>query len=128
MFPGIQVRQLRLSQLCIVRRLRDNKVTRRAGDWGKSPLSLRPFSAQCLAMVGQQTFQGGGRAHNTPATGGPLPDCKLPVGAEITPDGVHFRVWAPNSRKVSVQLISTEGTKSISLESESEGYFSGIVA
>jgi len=79
-------------------------------------------------MVVQQTFQSRPPAHNAPATGGHPSECKLPVGAEITPDGVHFRVWAPNSRKVSVQLISAEGAKSIALESESDGYFSGIVA
>ena len=32
---------------------------------------------------------------------------KLPIGAEIVPGGgVHFRVWAPNSTKVSVALSS----------------------
>jgi maltooligosyltrehalose trehalohydrolase len=51
---------------------------------------------------------------------------KLPVGAEITPDGVHFRVWAPRRHKVEVVL--GDGSESIELSRESDGYFSAVVA
>ena len=26
----------------------------------------------------------------------------LPIGAEVTPEGVHFRVWAPSRQRVEV--------------------------
>jgi maltooligosyltrehalose trehalohydrolase len=49
---------------------------------------------------------------------------RLPVGAEVVPGhGVHFRVWAPRSRTVAVQL---EGAVE-PLEAEGKGYFSGLV-
>lgn len=55
---------------------------------------------------------------------------QLPVGAEITSRGVHFRLWAPDSQNVSVQLHSKSGAESetIPLEAESNGYFSGLVS
>ena len=52
----------------------------------------------------------------------------MPVGAEVTPSGVHFRVWAPASKKVTVQLISHGTTKSFALETGADGYFSAFVA
>jgi len=50
---------------------------------------------------------------------------RLPVGAEATPEGVHFRVWAPSRKRVDVIL---EGSPPISepLSQESSGYFSGL--
>ncbi|MFL6212965.1 MAG: malto-oligosyltrehalose trehalohydrolase [Blastocatellia bacterium] len=59
---------------------------------------------------------------------------RLPVGAEVLPDGgVHFRVWAP--RRASVQVI-IEGDAQrgvsreqqiVALEREADGYYSGVV-
>src|SRR5579872_5273411 len=48
-----------------------------------------------------------------------------PVGAEVMASGVHFRVWAPEKRRLEVVL---EGAGSLSaLEAEGNGYFSGVV-
>lgn len=59
------------------------------------------------------------------------PQRRLPVGAEVQPGrGVHFRVWASNSRFVAVRLgrdhAELEAT-SVELEPENGGYFSGLV-
>jgi maltooligosyltrehalose trehalohydrolase len=49
---------------------------------------------------------------------------RLPGGAEPTPQGVHFRVWAPRSREVEVVF---EGeARPLRLEREDGGYFSGL--
>lgn len=56
---------------------------------------------------------------------------RLPVGAEVVDGGMHFRVWAPRSRKVAVQLQrSTKESKPFiaELEREPNGYFSGLIA
>jgi maltooligosyltrehalose trehalohydrolase len=47
---------------------------------------------------------------------------RLPIGAEPTPAGTHFRVWAPRCRRVEVVLSSG----SHALRSEPGGYFSGL--
>ena len=58
----------------------------------------------------------------------------MPVGAEVLgKKGVHFRVWAPRSKTVSVQPGRDSGgansNASIAeLEPEGDGYFSGRVA
>jgi len=78
-------------------------------------------------MAGQSAVERA-EAQKASVSGEKLFKRKLPTGAEITPAGVHFRVWAPNSQKVSVQLISPGGTKLVALESEPDGYFSGLVA
>jgi maltooligosyltrehalose trehalohydrolase len=49
---------------------------------------------------------------------------RLPIGAEVLADGVHFRVWAPSANSVEVQLESS--TICFSLEKEEKGYFSGF--
>jgi len=49
---------------------------------------------------------------------------RLPVGAEVSPEGVHFRVWAPALKTVDVVVA---GGKPVSLQSEQAGYFSGLV-
>ena len=55
-------------------------------------------------------------------------DRRLPVGADIQRSGgVHFRVWAPRSSTVSVELGSKAAKGSEPLESEGNGYFSGLV-
>ncbi len=56
------------------------------------------------------------------------PSRRLPVGAEVQPGGgVHFRVWAPRRRIVSVVLEDGPGAKTeIVLQPEPGGYFSGL--
>jgi len=50
---------------------------------------------------------------------------RLPVGAEIVPGGVHFRVWAPKCRRVEVVLAEgIEELQAFPLEPEADGYFS----
>jgi maltooligosyltrehalose trehalohydrolase len=48
---------------------------------------------------------------------------RLPVGAEIVPGGVHFRVWAPRRARVDVEI---DGAYT-ALTGESDGYFGGVV-
>ena len=50
---------------------------------------------------------------------------RLPVGAEVGPGGVDFRVWAPVRRQLSVVL---EDGASTPLKRERSGHFSGRVA
>jgi maltooligosyltrehalose trehalohydrolase len=53
---------------------------------------------------------------------------RLPIGAELAPDGVrtHFRVWAPRRRRVAVALQRRDGTyEEVELEAEPGGYFAG---
>jgi maltooligosyltrehalose trehalohydrolase len=50
---------------------------------------------------------------------------RLPVGAEVRDDGVHFRVWAPKRRQVAV--VFDDGSVH-PLLAEEEGYYSGLVA
>lgn len=55
---------------------------------------------------------------------------RLPIGAEVQPDGVHFRVWAPGRKKVEVILAGgpgAQGRKKVwALEREENGYFAGL--
>jgi maltooligosyltrehalose trehalohydrolase len=50
---------------------------------------------------------------------------KLPVGAEVMPGGVHFRVWAPLRKTVEVVLRGDPNR--FLLQPEPSGYFSGLV-
>ncbi len=43
-----------------------------------------------------------------------------PVGAEPTPQGTHFRVWAPDHARVAVAL---EGQAPLAMEAEGNGYW-----
>src|SRR5256885_17036069 len=57
----------------------------------------------------------------------------LPIGAEVMAmGGVHFRVWAPKSKMVAVQLkreMNHEGSgQRFELAAEGNGYFSGEIA
>ncbi len=52
-------------------------------------------------------------------------DRRFPVGAEISPAGVHFRVWAPTAAR-GLEVILQK--KACALESEGNGYYSGSVA
>lgn len=58
---------------------------------------------------------------------------RMPIGAEIQPDGgVHFRVWAPDCKQAAV-VIEGQSDKghstpvTIELQQEEKGYFSGFV-
>lgn len=51
---------------------------------------------------------------------------RLPVGAEVVREGVHFRVWAPAARRVEVALEG-QGERRTKLASEEGGYFSGLI-
>src|SRR5262245_6527963 len=56
---------------------------------------------------------------------------RMPVGAEVRPDGVHFRVWAPQPASVSVLCGRDESLKDareVPLDAETGGYWSGHVA
>ncbi len=63
-------------------------------------------------------------------TKSPRPQRRLPVGAEVQPDGgVHFRVWAPKRRHVSIESQVSAGTQTVlqvPLDDEGNGYFSGF--
>src|SRR5688572_11764989 len=54
---------------------------------------------------------------------------KLPIGAELRGGGgVHFRVWAPRSKTVAVEFLrGKEVERTVPLEAEEGGYFSGLV-
>jgi maltooligosyltrehalose trehalohydrolase len=56
------------------------------------------------------------------ATESPPVTRRLPIGAEVVPEGVHFRVWAPRRKKVEV-VFDKNG---LELEREENGYFSGL--
>ncbi len=47
---------------------------------------------------------------------------RLPVGAEVLPKGVGFRVWAPERRNVSVVVDG----KDVPFERDDAGYWSGV--
>ncbi|HSI35658.1 MAG TPA: malto-oligosyltrehalose trehalohydrolase [Tepidisphaeraceae bacterium] len=49
---------------------------------------------------------------------------RLPIGAEVYPAGVHFRVWAPKRKTVRVVINDAEP---VALASEPGGYFSVLV-
>lgn len=54
---------------------------------------------------------------------------RYPVGAEVSSEGVHFRVWAPESKTASIVQIDADGRTSgrHELQAERDGYFSGLV-
>ena len=57
---------------------------------------------------------------------------RLSIGAEVQPEGVHFRVWAPKAKKVNVVLENQPSqadhkTLEFSLKPEEKGYFSGLI-
>jgi maltooligosyltrehalose trehalohydrolase len=60
--------------------------------------------------------------------GSHLPRRRLPVGAEVVPDGAHFRVWTPRAKRVEV-VWRADGTAdaAVDLAAEGDGYFSGLV-
>lgn len=58
------------------------------------------------------------------------PPRRLPVGAEPSSDGTHFRVWAPERQHVDVVLdpgTADEHVVALARESGPDGYWSGLV-
>jgi maltooligosyltrehalose trehalohydrolase len=54
---------------------------------------------------------------------------RLPIGAEpVAGGGVHFRVWAPLARELSVLVESSNRSVAVELERQPGGYFSGYSA
>lgn len=54
---------------------------------------------------------------------------RLPVGAESQPGGVHFRVWAPASTSVAVDVdIPGQSPSLYPLAAAADGHFEGFVA
>jgi maltooligosyltrehalose trehalohydrolase len=54
---------------------------------------------------------------------------RLPFGANVTPDGVHFRVWAPNADRVDVLIEAESGAEGSThrLERAADGVHDGTV-
>jgi maltooligosyltrehalose trehalohydrolase len=48
----------------------------------------------------------------------------FPIGAEVVPEGIHFRVWAPGRK--SVEVVFEGGLAPQPLQAEENGYFSGF--
>ncbi|MCC7548268.1 MAG: malto-oligosyltrehalose trehalohydrolase [Burkholderiales bacterium] len=49
-----------------------------------------------------------------------------PLGALVTPDGTGFRVWAPRTRAVTLEI--EQPSRSLPMRSESGGYFHALVS
>jgi maltooligosyltrehalose trehalohydrolase len=53
---------------------------------------------------------------------------RLPVGAELQPDGgTHFRVWAPEPREMALRVSTRDGWRDVGLEREPHGYYAAFV-
>lgn len=50
---------------------------------------------------------------------------KFPIGAEVTDEGVNFRVYAPLCK--SVDVVSEDGAQKYPLKAERKGYFSATI-
>ncbi|MDI1312413.1 malto-oligosyltrehalose trehalohydrolase, partial [Prosthecobacter sp.] len=51
-----------------------------------------------------------------------------PQGAEIIPDGVRYRIWAPERRHVEARIIPSEGgtARTLILAMDADGYHAGV--
>lgn len=59
----------------------------------------------------------------------PRPARRYPIGAEIAPGGVHFRVWAADHTRVEVVVDDSAGNlRATALAAEDGGYFAGLVS
>src|SRR5579872_6589046 len=70
--------------------------------------------------------------HRDVLKSGRTPGRRLPVGAEVLPEGkgVHFRVWSPKCRRIEVVIAASPGgtaERCTKLQPEGNGYHSGIV-
>ena len=52
---------------------------------------------------------------------------RFPIGAELAPGGVYFRVWAPQAKRVELVIGADHSSAPKELKSEAHGYFSGFV-
>jgi maltooligosyltrehalose trehalohydrolase len=54
----------------------------------------------------------------------------LPIGADVTDRGTHFRVWAPERKTIELVLVDPAGKElgRHRLEPRSDGYFSVLIA
>lgn len=56
---------------------------------------------------------------------------KLPIGAEVSAQGVNFRLWAPRHQLIELALVEPDGQtprQFLQMESEGKGYYSLQVA
>src|SRR5260221_4318471 len=52
---------------------------------------------------------------------------KYPQGAEVTSNGVHYRVWAPRAAGVVVRITPADGSaRALPLAREADGYHSRL--
>jgi len=52
---------------------------------------------------------------------------RMAFGAEVTTDGVHFRVWAPHRKQVGVMIESGAAAGLHPLNVEPSGFFAGLI-
>jgi maltooligosyltrehalose trehalohydrolase len=52
---------------------------------------------------------------------------RFPIGAEVRPEGTHFRVWAPAPREVQLVVEGDRGPTDFRLDREADGYYSVLV-
>lgn len=57
----------------------------------------------------------------------PLSKRRLPIGAEIVPEGVHFRLWAPAADQVDLVLEASSPSVFPLAKEKEGGYFSGLI-
>jgi maltooligosyltrehalose trehalohydrolase len=57
------------------------------------------------------------------AHGKPMKGRRYPVGAEVHGEGVHFRVWAPERRRVTVAIAGVDHE----LDADEDGYFAARI-
>lgn len=51
-----------------------------------------------------------------------------PIGAEIANNGAHFRIWAPNAKKITLNITTKSDRLKIRMTPEQEGYSGCFVA
>src|SRR5688572_19250594 len=52
---------------------------------------------------------------------------RFPIGAEVHPEGTHFRVWAPAPREIQLVVAGDDGPTDVGLDREPDGYYSTLV-
>jgi maltooligosyltrehalose trehalohydrolase len=52
----------------------------------------------------------------------------LPIGAEPSAEGAHFRVWAPNCRRIRVEFENSKPRSPLELAPDGAGYFAGLAS
>lgn len=77
-------------------------------------------------MEAQGSLKSRGEAPTAPGNGqSDVLVRRMPVGAEVHAAVVHFRVWAPQARQVSVVMLDDAQAEETPLRAEGLGYFSG---